>query len=173
MPSENPLVDEAAVSELLALLEAAAITVWVDGGWGADALVGHQTRPHSDLDLALDREQLGRAIELLAAVGFECDPTADPGPPARHVMVGVRGRVDLHPLRFDKEGDGWQELDGEGRQWGRYPADGLRGRGTVAGRPVRCLTTDLQIRCHEGYEWQESDHHDADLLSALRDGAAG
>jgi len=25
--------------------------VWIGGGWGVDALVGEQTRPHGDLDL--------------------------------------------------------------------------------------------------------------------------
>ena len=39
--------------ELLKLFERHHITVWVDGGWGVDALLGEQTRLHNDLDLAL------------------------------------------------------------------------------------------------------------------------
>jgi lincosamide nucleotidyltransferase A/C/D/E len=40
------------VLEVLSALS--ACRVWAAGGWGVDALVGHQTRDHRDLDLALD-----------------------------------------------------------------------------------------------------------------------
>lgn len=35
-----------ALVEILRLLEAAGIAVWLDGGWGVDALLGRQTRSH-------------------------------------------------------------------------------------------------------------------------------
>ena len=35
-------------------LGARSISTWVHGGWGIDALLGVQTRPHDDIDLALD-----------------------------------------------------------------------------------------------------------------------
>jgi lincosamide nucleotidyltransferase A/C/D/E len=38
---------------VLELFESEAIEVWIDGGWGVDALVGRQTRPHEDLDLVV------------------------------------------------------------------------------------------------------------------------
>jgi len=41
------------VLEVLGWLDMVGIEVWVDGGWGVDALLGEETRPHSDLDLAL------------------------------------------------------------------------------------------------------------------------
>jgi lincosamide nucleotidyltransferase A/C/D/E len=44
--------------ELLKLFEAHHITVWVDGGWGVDALLGEQTRLHNDLDLALAHQDV-------------------------------------------------------------------------------------------------------------------
>jgi lincosamide nucleotidyltransferase A/C/D/E len=37
-------------------LESAGVVFWLDGGRGVDALLGRQTRPHGDLDLALDRD---------------------------------------------------------------------------------------------------------------------
>jgi Aminoglycoside-2''-adenylyltransferase len=43
------------VLEVLNALEQAGVSVWIDGAWGVDALVGEETRPHTDLDLALDR----------------------------------------------------------------------------------------------------------------------
>lgn len=30
--------------------EAASLPYWIDGGWGVDALLGEQTKQHSDLD---------------------------------------------------------------------------------------------------------------------------
>ena len=37
------------VLEILNVLNAANIPVWIDGGWGIDALIGKQTREHDDL----------------------------------------------------------------------------------------------------------------------------
>ena len=37
-----------AVVEVLAALENASVQVWLDGGWGVDALLGEQTRGHTD-----------------------------------------------------------------------------------------------------------------------------
>jgi len=42
---------EADVIEILGWLADAGVAVWLDGGWGVDALIGEQTREHKDLDL--------------------------------------------------------------------------------------------------------------------------
>ena len=54
------------VVEIVNALEREGIAVWLDGGWGVDALVGAQTRPHADLDLTVDRGQLERIQDKLA-----------------------------------------------------------------------------------------------------------
>jgi len=80
-------------------------------------------------------------------------------------MMDERGReVDLHPLSFDRTGNGWQQLDDTGRAWGRYPADDLTARGVVAGHGVNCLSAALQFRFHLGYEPSARDRHDLRLL---------
>src|SRR6059058_6237784 len=108
----------AEVARIVAYLESAGIRIWVDGGWGVDALVGEETRPHADLDLGLDRVFLERARSALESLGFQHDRRTDPGLPARLVMRDTRSRqVDLHPLVFDVEGDGWQQLSEQGRTW--------------------------------------------------------
>jgi lincosamide nucleotidyltransferase A/C/D/E len=150
------------VLDVLRLLDAAGVGCWLDGGWGVDALLGRQTRDHDDLDVVLDREQLGAAQEALR--GFAHDPAVEPGPPARLVLVDDRNRqVDLHPVGFDARGNGWQAL-GEGA-WGMYPAAGLTGSGTVAGHPVRCVTAELQLWHHLGYPWDEQDWRDMTALA--------
>ena len=149
-------------------LEAGGLTVWVDGGWGVDALVGRTTRDHADLDLAIDRDELARARFVFEELGFRHDPGVEPGLPARLVLRDAAGRqVDVHPLRFDDNGDGWQQLSDTGDDWGCYPADGLSAWGSIGGRRVRCLTAELQLRFHEGYELTSKDEHDLKLLREM------
>ena len=38
-------------AHLIAALTEADVDIWVEGGWGVDALVGVETRTHKDLDL--------------------------------------------------------------------------------------------------------------------------
>jgi lincosamide nucleotidyltransferase A/C/D/E len=158
-------VTAADVIEVLDWLEAVGVHAWVDGGWGVDALVGDETRTHADLDLALDSDDLEAARRRLEEHGFQHDSSRRPGLPARLVMQDGRGReVDLHPLTFDAAGDGWQQLSASGMAWGRYPADDLRATGAIGGRPVRCLSPELQLRFRLGFEWSDRDVHDIRLL---------
>jgi lincosamide nucleotidyltransferase A/C/D/E len=154
------------VIEVLGALDRAGIGIWVDGGWGVDALIGDETRRHADLDLAVDRAILDDAQAALEELGFQHDPAIKPGLPARLVMRDERGRqVDFHPLVFDVEGDGWQQFWESGRAWGRYPAEHLEARGTIGGRPVRCLSAELQVSFHLSHDWTEADEHDLRLLA--------
>ena len=42
------------VIELYNELENLGTKIWIDGGWGVDALLGKQTRTHEDLDIAIE-----------------------------------------------------------------------------------------------------------------------
>jgi len=62
-----------AVSEVLAVLDAISATgcrFWVQGGWGVDALVGHQTRPHRDVDVDIDAAYEDTVLSALAGLGY-------------------------------------------------------------------------------------------------------
>jgi lincosamide nucleotidyltransferase A/C/D/E len=158
------------VVQIIDELERADVGVWVDGGWGVDALVAKETRPHSDLDLALDKERLAKARTILEEMGFRHDETADPGLPARLVMIDKSGlQVDLHPLRFDEKGDGWQQLSQSEEKWGHYPSEDLSASGQIGNRQVRCLSPELQLRFRKGYELRAEDEHDLGLLEDLLD----
>jgi lincosamide nucleotidyltransferase A/C/D/E len=63
MPPEDVL-------NLYDLLQSQNIPIWIDGGWGVDALLGHQTRPHKDLDIAMNWNDVPRLRQLLAAQGY-------------------------------------------------------------------------------------------------------
>src|ERR1700679_3460935 len=86
------------VLSVLALFRTAAGDFWVGGGWGIDALVGRETRPHRDLDLMHRVEQEPTVMAALAAAGFA--ETLD-WRPVRFVVTDPAGRgIDLHPLTF-------------------------------------------------------------------------
>lgn len=142
----------------------APLEVRLDGGWGVDALLGEQTREHADVDLVLARRDLHLARARLGARGFGHDASAWPGLPARLVMRDGDGRqVDIHPIFRDTAGNGWQQLD-DGT-WGRYDADGLDAWGEIAGRRVPCISAELQLRHHRGFDWTENDRSDMTRLA--------
>ncbi len=138
--------------------------VWLDGGWGVDALLGKETRAHNDLDLVIARDTAEPACEALARDGFRVLRDAEPGLPARLVLAddGDR-RIDLHLVVFDAAGNGWQQLSGDA--WGLYPKAGLEATGTVGGRVVPCISAELQLRHHLGYEWGADDRRDMERLA--------
>lgn len=110
----------------------------VDGGWGVDALVGEQTRRHEDLDLVVARSDLPRADPALRPLGFAHAAGEEPGLPARLVLRAPGGRqVDLHPVVFDEEGNGRQDL-GDGTS-GVYPPPVSPGVGGSRDTAVPCL----------------------------------
>lgn len=153
------------VHEVLDALDARGIWPVIDGGWGVDALVGAQSRPHRDLDVVLLRGDLPGVEAALGPLGYRHDATVRPGAPARHVLRAAGGRqVDGHAVIADA-GDLWQELD-DG-SFGVYPATELSAVGTIVGRPVRCVSRALQVRHHAGYEPLSHDLRDLALLDRL------
>jgi lincosamide nucleotidyltransferase A/C/D/E len=143
-------------------LEAAGIRVWLDGGWGVDALLGEQTRDHDDVDVVLPLEDVDRAIVALSALGFAV--TLDERP-TRLVLEDAAGRrIDVHPIVLDGDGSGRQIGAGPDGSDAPYPAEGLAGRGRVGGRQVACLTPELLLLHHRGYAPTSKDRRDVSLL---------
>lgn len=152
------------VHAVLGALAAAGCRAWIGGGWGVDALVRAQTRPHRDLDLAIAAETEGTALHGLADRGYRIE--TDWRPVRVEVVAAERGRVDLHPLSFDESGNGHQAgLDGTSFT---YPADCFT-TGTIAGREVACLSVQQQLLFHSGYEPRDIDRADLVLLHRLAD----
>ena len=148
--------------EVLAILDALAnrqVAVWIGGGWAVDALVGEQTRPHRDLDLAIRAEDLEVGIVRLDGLGYR--PTLDLRPVRIVLEAADRRSVDLHPVTFDASGHGRQPGD-DGRVFD-YPPDAF-GQGTIAGVTVPCLTAEQLVRFHLGYEPLDHDRQDMTLL---------
>jgi lincosamide nucleotidyltransferase A/C/D/E len=144
------------VLELVHWLDRAGIPVWLDGGWGVDALLGRQTRPHADLDVVMALEQAAQAQAVLGAHGFVL--VEDEAPTRIEFRDAGNRRLDVHLVTFDREGGGLQRLQ-DGRTFG-YPPEGFTGSGVIAGAKVRCLTAAVQLLCHTGYEPDETDRRD-------------
>ncbi|MFB7041595.1 MULTISPECIES: nucleotidyltransferase domain-containing protein [unclassified Streptomyces] len=145
---------------VLAVLRRADVDVWIGGGWGVDALVGEETRPHRDLDLMHRREQEPAVLTALAGAGFA--ETLDVRP-VRFVLADRAGReLDLHPLVFAADGSAVQASFDPAAPFA-YPAACFV-TGTVRGTTVPCLSAEQQAFFHQGYEPAGRDRHDMALL---------
>jgi lincosamide nucleotidyltransferase A/C/D/E len=153
-------MEAAEVVRLVGALEAAGVTVWLDGGWGVDALLERELREHDDLDLVVALGDVSALTATLGELGYE---QVAGSAPMSFVLVDAIGRqVDVHPVTFDEEGGGVYVMDG-GKEW-VYPASGFSGRGRVDCCPVRCLSAEVQVLVHSGYELTAKDYLELDLL---------
>jgi len=155
------MMTAADVTTIADLLESACIRYWIDGGWGVDVLLCRQTREHDDLDLVIDIAQWESVKLELTAMGFGISEDEFP---TRIVMSdGFGHRIDFHPVTFDDEGGGIQQLQQKDKLY-RYPSEGFKARGRLAGRVLPCISADVQMECHLGYEPDKKDLHDVRLL---------
>ncbi|MEV5840661.1 amino acid transporter [Streptomyces sp. NPDC051985] len=144
------------VLSVLALLSRVDADVWIGGGWGIDALVGEQTRPHRDLDLMHRLDQEDAVVEALARAGYaeHLDQR-----PVRFVVAAPNGReIDLHPLVFADDGSALQASFDPDRPF-RYPASAFV-TGTIDATTVPCLSAAQQAHFHQGYDPAPRDRHD-------------
>jgi lincosamide nucleotidyltransferase A/C/D/E len=157
----KPEMTSLALVELLRLLDDAAIPVWLDGGWGVDALLGMQTRPHKDVDIILRVADVPKLQEVLGCRGFAVREGVLPN---SFVLDNGSGlEVDVHAVVFDDAGNGVYRMQ-SGEDW-TYPAEGFSGRGVVDGTSVCCLSPATQVLCHaNGYVPTEKDLRDMELL---------
>lgn len=156
---------DVSAAEVLAILDAcrdAGVECWLAGGWGVDALLGQQTRRHSDLDLCVDVVAGGeaRAIDALAGLGYEVSPESGPSGrlfPERPVLRSPSGRViDLLLVTTDDTASTANPL---------VVMDAVAiAEGVVDGRAVPCLSVELQLRARSGYVPTATDRRDVALL---------
>jgi lincosamide nucleotidyltransferase A/C/D/E len=147
----------------LGIMEASAIDLCLDGGWGVDALLGEQTREHRDLDIIVRVEDLPRLVEVARASGY----ARQPGGTATNLVLKTESgqEVDVHAITFDERGFGVFALP-DGRRW-PFPPSAFLGRGHIRGKAVHCLSPEAQVQCHaQGYT---PDDHDLQDMKRLQD----
>ena len=149
-------------------LQANGIHLWLTGGWGIDALIREQSRPHKDLDIITLVDDVSALCKHLGRDGYTLkelwsenlwDVDADGSQIATaFVLHDASGReVDVHAMRLDDRGRGIPAWDAEGRI---FEKQDLSGEGLIGGFSVQCLSPEMQMLCHSGYElptWQLPD----------------
>jgi lincosamide nucleotidyltransferase A/C/D/E len=151
------------VLALLDRLDARGLPVWLDGGWGVDALLERQTRTHDDLDLLVRLEDLDRIEAVLRELGYVFTGEARPG--VVEYLVDAEGhQVDVHPVVLSHELGGIYTME-NGDEW-IYPPGAFTGNGRILDREVRCLTPDVVLVSHTtGYALDQAHERDAIALS--------
>ena len=160
---------------LCQLLAQRNIANWVMGGWGVDALLGRQTRNHHDLDLLVSFDDLGALQDLLFEQGFSRKLIWDDEnrwvdvrgvqSPTAFVEADGRGReLDVHVIQLVPGGAPIPLCD---VPWSFDEHSLLNGVGTIAGAPVRCVSTETQLQMHAGYELPPNHQQDVERLREL------
>ncbi len=148
---------EEEVIELYDALCANGVAIWIDGGWCVDALLGVQTRGHTDLDFAVRRRDEATTRAVLIARGFAND-ARDERTNWNYVMKDTSGRsVDVHVFEYDEHGRNTYGV--------AYPHGSLTGTGTLAGREVRCVAAEWMFRFKTAYSPSDKDIHDVERLA--------
>ena len=133
------------------------IKLYLDGGWGVDALLGKETRVHNDVDIFIEKRQESLFLMLLKEKDFV--EKIYPYTTKYHtVWQDKQGRIiDLHI--FEKDIENQIVFEGE-----KYPEDIFDGVGKIGGIEINCIPAKYQVPFHLGYEFDEKDIHDVLLL---------
>ena len=152
------VMSAAEAAELLGALGAGGVEVCVGGGWGVDALLGAQTREHSDLDLWLAAPSIEGLFRVLVEHGVDrIHPWPGDRPWNFVLHDGRTRRVDLH--LYEVIGDGSIQY-GSVLDPFLLPAEALSHQGTIDGMRVRCEQPSWAVSFHTGYPLRPSDRHD-------------
>ena len=156
MPTDDPQMTADDVVAFVQLCQQNHIDVYIDGGWGVDALLGEQTRVHTDLDIAVQHKDVALLRALLEARGYRDVPRDDTWG-CNFVLGDDAGHeVDIHSYTFDAAGDNVFGVE--------YPYESLSGTGSINGYAVKCISPEWMVKFHTGYPLDENDYHDVKLL---------
>jgi lincosamide nucleotidyltransferase A/C/D/E len=156
---------------LCRLLEQHSVRFWVMGGWGVDALLHRQTRPHKDLDLLVALGDLPVLWKVLDEYSFAfqyvweenvwVDAALERWATA-FVAADAQGReLDVHVIDFGPDGAIIQLYN---KPW-PFP-DTITGQGSIADFAVNCVSKETQLLTHTGYTLPDGQLRDLELLQA-------
>jgi lincosamide nucleotidyltransferase A/C/D/E len=147
---------------LLGVLNEHNVDSCVGGGWAVDALLGTQTRDHSDLDLWIRSTDIGALFVAFAKCALDRILPWPGDRPWNFVLHdGGRLRVDLHFYEIIPDGR-WHY--GSVTKGESFPAAALGAHGTIADTAVRCEAPEWSVRWHTQYLLRDVDRHDIPLL---------
>lgn len=166
------MVSQDNVISIYQYLQSQGILVWLSGGWGVDALLRRQTREHKDLDLFVQLDDVVHLRNLLESTGYKLKEFWSENKmaidrlgfetPTAFVLLDAEGReLDLHAIQLDAQGNGIPTWESKGIM---FTKEDLAGEGCLAGYPIHCLSPNMQVFCHRGYELPDWQKHDLELL---------
>lgn len=138
------------------------ITVWIDGGWCVDALLGVQTRKHDDLDIAVSRADNQKLRELLESSGYK-EEKRDDSCEYKYVMKNENGQlIDVHVFEYNERGKNVYGVP--------YPFGSLTRKGKIENQSVNCVSSEWMFKFKlwandTSYKPREKDIIDAQELS--------
>jgi lincosamide nucleotidyltransferase A/C/D/E len=142
------------VTALLTLVADLGFRIWLDGGWGVDALLGEQTREHGDIDIVIEKRNSGELETALHSLGY-LRANREHEREWNFILLDQLGhQVDFHVIELDAEGNGIYGPKENGEQ---YPADCLTGKGTIEEHTVSCIKANWMVEFHTGYEVDDTD----------------
>jgi len=131
------------VVELHSALDNRGVTIWIDGGWAVDALLGQETRVHGDLDIAIEQKHVAQLRQLLTDRGYK-EIKHEIARPHNFVLADDQGReLDVHVIVIDEDGNG---IYGPAENGEMYPAASLMGNGMILNRSVKCISPEYMIK---------------------------
>lgn len=131
-------------------LENLGVRIWVDGGWGVDALLEKQSRLHKDLDIAINQKDVPQLLKYLEQKGFK---EINRDNEYNVALADDKGReVDYHAFI----------IGGAGHITGgiAYPDESLTRIGVIDGQTVMCISPEFMVKFHSGYKLKDKDFQD-------------
>ena len=151
------MVTKKDAERIIGMFEDAGVSIFIDGGWGVDALLGYESREHNDIDIFTEAVNKNNAYEILERNGFY-EIAMDYTTASHSVWQDIDNRIiDLHLFTYTPD----HNLVFEGE---KYPAEVFSGLGTIGDREVICIAPHYQVQFHLGYTHDENDIKDVLLL---------
>jgi lincosamide nucleotidyltransferase A/C/D/E len=140
-------------------LEELGVPIWIDGGWGVDALLETQTRDHNDLDIVVEQRHVLHLRDFLKDYR---EIKLEIARPHNFVLADPSSNeIDVHVIEIDQVGNG---IYGPPEKGEMYPSASLTGVGKIDGQTVRCISAEWTLKFHSGYELKDKDYRDMSAL---------
>ncbi len=151
------MVEECNAVKIISLFRSKGIQIYLDGGWGVDALVGFESRVHNDIDIFIEQRNKERAIKLLKNNGYT-ETVMEYTTLDHTVWQDDKEKIiDLHIFSRNNNGDLVFEGD-------TFPKEAFSGKGRIGNLEVDCITPEWQVRFHSGYQLDDNDLKDILML---------
>ena len=164
------------IRQVIAVTQAAGISVWLFGGCGLDARIGRITREHGDVEFWVERIDAERSKALLVGAGAAALATQPPVEACEFTWDGA----DFSTAYFDRHPDGsFSQPLGRWSDWLFPPGSFGAELGMLDGRPVPAMSVSGMLamkeqypRLRNGRPWRQKDIGDIEILRGLAEGEA-